>query len=560
MTLNSVKPLWFHPFPGSRACGQGDLGHQQPPASTPSEFMVSWESWAPLYVNQAAVPIYEVSLGHECSEPTGPQGTEDLPHLTPGCALKFRERGAQSRQQMPMEPPSATPHRQHIPWQGYWITGPAHSSRETIFPNGSLLFQNVTLEDTGIYTLQITKTNGDTEALAGQIRVHHRARLELSLDSRTLIIYSVTRNDTGPYECGTWNPMSPRCSDLFTLNVLCERPGCPPIISPSDWYYPPEETLNPSCQVASNLLLQYSWLINGNYQQSTQEPFIPNITVCDGGNYTCHVHNNATGLDRTTVRTITVSYLVTKPSIQSSNTTVTEHDGPVTLTCLTSHTGISIQWVFEGQILQLTERITLSQDKSSLTIDPIKWEDAGEYQCEVSNPVSSSKSDPLILTVKYDDSALESSVLSGGAIAGIVIRVLARVALIAALVYFLCIRKTGKPMGDRDLPYPTPGRDLNSGNSGEEGSMGNEQRRSLGAGISLSKARHSTEKMHVGPKEDLEADGGVTMLTGKGDFHKSEAQTGKQCTVLTLHRDRGTWTAPSVYPSGNAGSTGNGAI
>ena len=48
------------------------------------------------------------------------------------------------------------------------------------------------------------------------------AKLELSLDNRTLTIRGVTRNDTGPYECETRNPVSVGHSDPFTLNVLCE--------------------------------------------------------------------------------------------------------------------------------------------------------------------------------------------------------------------------------------------------------------------------------------------------------------------------------------------------
>lgn len=47
-------------------------------------------------------------------------------------------------------------------------------------------------------------------------------RLELSLDNRTLTVHGVTRNDTGPYECETRNPVSADRSDPFTLNVLCE--------------------------------------------------------------------------------------------------------------------------------------------------------------------------------------------------------------------------------------------------------------------------------------------------------------------------------------------------
>ncbi|OBS77902.1 hypothetical protein A6R68_19711, partial [Neotoma lepida] len=38
--------------------------------------------------------------------------------------------------------------------------GPVHSGRETVYRNGSLLLQNVTLEDTGTYTLRIFNRRG----------------------------------------------------------------------------------------------------------------------------------------------------------------------------------------------------------------------------------------------------------------------------------------------------------------------------------------------------------------------------------------------------------------
>uniref|UniRef100_A0A673VSJ0 Ig-like domain-containing protein n=1 Tax=Suricata suricatta TaxID=37032 RepID=A0A673VSJ0_SURSU len=133
---------------------------------------------------------------------------------------------------------------------------------------------------------------------------------------------------------------------------------------------------------------------------------------------------------------------VAPPTLNISNTTVTEHKDSVVLTCSTNTTGVSIWWLFNGQSLKLTERMKLSEDNSTLTIDPVRREDAGTYQCEVSNPVSASTSDPVRLTVEYDPTQ-PSSGLSPGAIAGIVIGVLAGVALIAALLYFLYIRKSG---------------------------------------------------------------------------------------------------------------------
>lgn len=86
--------------------------------------------------------------------------------------------------------------------------------------------------------------------------------------------------------------------------------------------------------------------------------------------------------------------------------------------------------------------MTLSQNNSTLRIDPIKREDAGKYQCEISNPVSFRISHPIELDV-IPDPTQGSSGLSGGAIAGIVIGSVAGVALIAALAYFLYSRKTG---------------------------------------------------------------------------------------------------------------------
>nr|KAF6407239.1 hypothetical protein HJG59_009901 [Molossus molossus] len=146
------------------------------------------------------------------------------------------------------------------------ITGPAGSGRETIYPNGSLLFQKVTQEDTGYYTLQVIKRNLRSERGTGQLRV----------------------------------------------------------------YQP-----------------------------------------------------------------------VGKPSIRARNSTVTEHKDTVVLTCLTNDTGISIRWLFNKQSLWLTDRMKLSQGNSILTIDPVRREDGGSYQCEVSNPVSSCKSDPLWLDVQW---------------------------------------------------------------------------------------------------------------------------------------------------------------
>ncbi|XP_055268005.1 carcinoembryonic antigen-related cell adhesion molecule 4-like isoform X2 [Moschus berezovskii] len=285
--------------------------------------------------------------------------------------------------------------------------GPAYSGRETIYPNGTLLIQNVTQKDTGSYRLLVSKVDLQTEGQTGYLCIYtvlptpvitsnnsnpwehedtvvltcgaetqstsytwwinsqslpSSTRLELSKDKRTLTVVTVTRNDAGPYVCEARNPVSVSRSDPFTLHVL----------SP-----------------------------------------------------------------------------VARPSLHASNTAVTEHEGPVVLTCLTDETRVSVRWFFKGQSLPLAERMTLSSDNRTLTIDPVSRKDTGDYQCEVSNRGNSSKSDPLRLSVTWQEN---TRALGVGAIIGIVIGVLFVLTLVAALGCFIFLHRGNSP------PASTSGR------------------------------------------------------------------------------------------------------
>ncbi|XP_066228643.1 carcinoembryonic antigen-related cell adhesion molecule 21-like [Saccopteryx leptura] len=88
------------------------------------------------------------------------------------------------------------------------------------------------------------------------------------------------------------------------------------------------------------------------------------------------------------------------PTLLASNTAVTENKDSVVLTCYTN--ALSTQWFFNGMSLQLTDRMKLSSDSRTLTINPVKMKDAGSYQCEVSNPISTRESAPVELDVKYE--------------------------------------------------------------------------------------------------------------------------------------------------------------
>nr|XP_023418564.1 carcinoembryonic antigen-related cell adhesion molecule 6-like [Cavia porcellus] len=227
--------------------------------------------------------------------------------------------------------------------------GSAYSGRETIYPNGSLLFQNATQEDTGFYTLLAVNTIHQTEQAIGQVQVYRilpkpvitsnnsnpvegkdsvslfctpesqhttyqwwkngqnlpdSDRLMLLKNNKTLALLHVTRNDTGSYECETWNPLSASRSDPVTLNVLY-GPDVP-IILPMDSYFHSGRNLSLSCHADSNPPAVVTWLFNGRILKSAEEIVIPKITISNTGYYTCLVHNSVTHLSRTTVKNITV--------------------------------------------------------------------------------------------------------------------------------------------------------------------------------------------------------------------------------------------------------------
>uniref|UniRef100_A0A8C7C5H3 Ig-like domain-containing protein n=1 Tax=Neovison vison TaxID=452646 RepID=A0A8C7C5H3_NEOVI len=184
------------------------------------------------------------------------------------------------------------------------IPGPAHSGRETVYPNGSLLFRNITLKDTGYYTLQIVDRNYEVAQVTGQVRI--------------------------------FQPLA-------------------------------------------------------------------------------------------------------QPTLHASNTTVTEDKDSMVLTCSTNNPEVSIGWLFNGQSLKLMERITLSQDNRTLTIRPVRKVDAGNYQCEVSNPGDSRKSDPVRLDMSCDTTGFPV-----GSMVGITVGVLVGLALVATLGCLLLRTRTGR--------------------------------------------------------------------------------------------------------------------
>ncbi|XP_063514555.1 pregnancy-specific beta-1-glycoprotein 7 isoform X1 [Pongo pygmaeus] len=130
-------------------------------------------------------------------------------------------------------------------------------------------------------------------------------RVKRPIENRILILPSVTRNETGPYECEIRDQDGGMRSDPVTLNVLY-GPDLPRIY-PSFTYYHSGENLDLSCFADSNPPAQYSWTVNGKFQLLGQKLSIPQITTKHNGLYVCSVRNSATGKESSTSMTVKVS-------------------------------------------------------------------------------------------------------------------------------------------------------------------------------------------------------------------------------------------------------------
>ncbi|XP_064237339.1 pregnancy-specific beta-1-glycoprotein 8-like isoform X1 [Aotus nancymaae] len=238
------------------------------------------------------------------------------------------------------------------------ILGPAYSGRETIYSNASLLIENVTQNDTGSYTLQVT-THGDRNK---RVTGHYTLHLETPKPS----IASSNSN--------------PREADTVTLT-------CVPEI---------RET-------------SYLWWINGQslpissrlqLSNNNRTLILFNVTENDAGSYECEVKNPVSA-SRSDPVTLNFLPQLPKTSITKKKFDAVEHDDQVTLTCVPEIGHATYLWWVNGQSLPLRPRMQWSDDNRTLTLHSVTRNDTGSYQCGIQTSIGDIRSNPVTLNVLY---------------------------------------------------------------------------------------------------------------------------------------------------------------
>nr|XP_042123587.1 carcinoembryonic antigen-related cell adhesion molecule 1-like isoform X3 [Peromyscus maniculatus bairdii] len=228
-------------------------------------------------------------------------------------------------------------------------------------------------------------------------------RMNLTENNSTLQIVPARRVDSGDYQCEVSNPLGSKKSDPIQLDVI--DPLNTPFIQVTNKTVKNLISVFLTCLSNGNGI-SYQWFFKGNIlvitnrirlSENNHTLQIDSVRIEDSGDYQCEVSNEVSSKRSDPIQ-LDIIHPVTPPSIQVTNSTV-KNLISVFLTCLSNDTGISIHWLFQGQNLVISNRISLSENNRTLQIDSVRSEDSGDYQCQVSNQVSSKRSDPIQLDI-----------------------------------------------------------------------------------------------------------------------------------------------------------------
>ncbi|KAK9394402.1 carcinoembryonic antigen-related cell adhesion molecule 6-like [Crotalus adamanteus] len=128
--------------------------------------------------------------------------------------------------------------------------------------------------------------------------------------------------------------------------------------------------------------------------------FVDNLKQDDSGTYTVTKDGPSVhGRGDLNVEVLAPS-LLPKPSM-SIVQLFRENMDSVHLKCDTTVRSANISWLRNGKALSSSLRIQLSNNNQTLTIQPVLRNDAGAYQCHISNPLSAQRSDTTTISVIY---------------------------------------------------------------------------------------------------------------------------------------------------------------
>ncbi len=255
---------------------------------------------------------------------------------------------------------------------------------------------------TAIATSNVTfvvAANG-TAPFSYQWKLGSTATNLIGATNSTLTLTNIQSTNANSYRCVITNVAGAITSSVATLTVnipasVATNPTNVTVIAGS--------TATFHCGGAGTSPFGYQWRFGGvPISGATQTPFsVNNTTSTNAGSYDCVVTNVA-GSATSSVAVLTVNVPPTMTNQPVSKTTITTSN--VTFTCQASGTApLSYQWRFAGGVLG-------GATTTAYTLSNVQTNNAGSYDCVVTNVAGTTTSTTAILTVNVPPSVTNNPV------------------------------------------------------------------------------------------------------------------------------------------------------
>ncbi|XP_077381949.1 cell adhesion molecule CEACAM5-like [Festucalex cinctus] len=231
------------------------------------------------------------------------------------------------------------------------------------------------------------------------------ARIEMSVDNRTVNFTQLHRNDSGQYHCLAINPAQLVPSDPYLLLVNF-GPETPMVYGPT--MAVEGQSVNLSCSAVSQPDSILSWWHNVTLVANSSVFVTPPLTLNMSGQYTCEARNPVSGKNSTNV--LMLSVIEDINSVTVENATIPIDGDNFTLTCVVDGPYTSIHWTKDGVHLaanwsaanwSAANHTHYYMEGNRLRFAPLMRNYSGTYRCVATNLVGPHESPPYELLVNY---------------------------------------------------------------------------------------------------------------------------------------------------------------
>ncbi|XP_031762394.1 carcinoembryonic antigen-related cell adhesion molecule 5-like [Xenopus tropicalis] len=241
-----------------------------------------------------------------------------------------------------------------------------------------------------------------------------------------LYFQPITMSDTGRYTCKIENPVSSNTSQPLSLTVIARVSGVALSSNASGLLWAGKDSVRLTCS-ALGTNVTFSWHLDGaplptnpryHLMNSNSSLIISPVERTDNGSFTCTASNSVNS-ETSSPLTLSLGCPLTLPALKVNVSTTNGNAYPVNGTIVSLHCDAGgqnvVNYTFYRDGVTACSQPHVTCDKDFLYFQPIMMRDTGTYTCKIENPISSNTSQPLSLTVTepVPGVALSSNASSG---------------------------------------------------------------------------------------------------------------------------------------------------